>query len=182
MSEICPNICPKFCQNRPPVGRNLKHVSLQTTRLWGLSCTVRHAISKTTAGRLKFAIRVSTYNSCLKPASLSVKPAFLRSHLQSILECRTTKGAKTKNETDLTSVEIHITCRCNQRALWAVSILERHPIAKPTASRSNLNYVSLQTSHFSNQGFCAASCHHFRSLQNIKCDTQSQNRPPVGRN
>ena len=107
-------------------------------------------------------ICVSTYYSCLKPASSSVKPAFLRSHLHSILECRTTKGAKTKNETDLTSVEIHITCRCNQRALWAVSILERHPIAKPTASRSNLNYVSLQTSHFSNQGFCAASCQPFQ--------------------
>ena len=63
-------------QNRPPVGRNSKHVSLQTTRLWGLSCTVRHAISKTTAGRSKFQIRVGTYNSCLEPA-------YLRSQLPS---------------------------------------------------------------------------------------------------
>ena len=61
---------------RPPVGRNSKHVSLQTTRLWGLSCTVRHAISKTTAGRSKFQIRVGTYNSCLEPA-------YLRSQLPS---------------------------------------------------------------------------------------------------
>ena len=91
--NICPKFCPKFCpkncftflqnikcdtqsQNRPPVGRNLKHVSLQTTRLWGLSCTVRHAISKTTPGRSKFQIRVGTYNSCLEPA-------YLRSQLPS---------------------------------------------------------------------------------------------------
>ena len=82
-------------------------------------------------------------------------------HLSNQLFCAATctaLGAKTKNETDLRSVEIHIRCRYNQRALCAVSILERHPIAKPTASRSNLNYVSLQTSHFSNQGFCEASC------------------------
>ena len=62
--------CDTQSQNRPPVGRNSKHVSLQTTRLWGLSCTVRHAISKTTAGRSKFQIRVGTYYSCLEPASL----------------------------------------------------------------------------------------------------------------
>ena len=68
--------CDTQSQNRPPVGRNLKHVSLQTTRLWGLSCTVRHAISKTTAGRSKFQIRVGTYNSCLEPA-------YLRSQLPS---------------------------------------------------------------------------------------------------
>ena len=50
--------------------------SLRTTRLFGLSCTVRHAISKTNAGRSKFQRRVGTYNSCLEPA-------YLRSQLPS---------------------------------------------------------------------------------------------------
>ena len=44
--------------------------SLQTTRLFVISCTVRHAISKTFAGRSNFEIRVGTYNSCLKPTIL----------------------------------------------------------------------------------------------------------------
>ena len=56
--------CDTQSQNRPPVGRNLKHVSLQKTRLWGVSCTVRHARSKTTArptsGRSKFILGVAT--------------------------------------------------------------------------------------------------------------------------
>ena len=114
------------------------------------------------------------------PNSVQIFARHFVRHLHSILECRTTKGAKTKNETDLTSVEIHITCRCNQRALWAVSILERHPIAKPTASRSNLNYVSLQTSHFSNQGFCAASCQPFQIFAEHKM-RHPISKPTAGR-
>ena len=94
-----------------------------------------------TAGRSKFKTRVAAKNA-------SVGTQLYRA----------TRNIENDRETDLRSVEIHIRCRCNQRALWAVRILEQHPNAKPIASRSNLNCVSLQTSHFSNQGFCAASC------------------------
>ena len=97
-----------------------------------------------TAGRSKFKTRVAAKNA-------SVGTQLYRA----------TRKIENDRETDLRSVEIHIRCRCNQRALWAVRILEQHPNAKPIASRSNLNCVSLQTSHFSNQGFCAASCQPF---------------------
>ena len=94
-----------------------------------------------TAGRSKFKTRVAAKNA-------SVGTQLYRA----------TRKIENDRETDLRSVEIHIRCRYNQRALWAVRILEQHPIAKPTASRWNLNYVSLHTSHFSNQGFCETSC------------------------
>ena len=147
-----------------------------------------------TAGRSKFKTRVAAKNA-------SVGTQLYRA----------TRKIENDRETDLRSVEIHIRCRCNQRALWAVRILEQHPNAKPIASRSNLNCVSLQTSHFSNQGFCAASCQpslifaqhklrhpiskptagrlKFRTgvapnnrTQLSHCDTQSRNRPKDGRN
>ena len=92
---------------------------------------MRHPISKPTAGRSEFKTGVAAKNA-------SVETQLIRA----------TRKIANDRETDLRSVEIHIRCRYNQRALWAVRILERHPIAKPTASLSNLNYVSLQISHF----------------------------------
>ena len=147
-----------------------------------------------TAGRSKFKTRVAAKNA-------SVGTQLYRA----------TRKIENDRETNLRSVEIHTRCRYNQRALWAVRILEQHPNAKPIASRSNLNCVSLQTSHFSNQGFCAASCQpslifaqhklrhpiskptagrlKFRTgvapnnrTQLSHCDTQSRNRPKDGRN
>ena len=82
---------------------------------------MRHPISKPTAGRSEFETGVAAKN------------ASVETQLN-----RATRKSANDRETDFRSIEIHIRCRYNQRALWAVRILERHPISKPTAGRSKL--------------------------------------------